>query len=241
MINSSAIIIRQDCWITVNWMADILHMYHGSVFTIVHNHLNIRHICARWTQRLQMPEQKLMQIDVYWELQNLIIDHGEAYLNFIIVGDERWLHHYNPKNKQTTTVKKISLSLMPKKARVVQSAWNALITMEWLTSMKCPRHTYNNYWNMTIAKPFQQEYPELQPFCWHQYHDNTYRHIASVIAQHLADKTLNVCHHNLHTFRTMLHVTFFCSLTWNQSCGTSVFTPQWPATLIKVDAVLKTM
>lgn len=52
MINTAAIIVQEDCQIIVDGMADMLHVSHSSAFTIVHDHLNMRHVFARWVLRL---------------------------------------------------------------------------------------------------------------------------------------------------------------------------------------------
>jgi hypothetical protein len=38
------------------------------------------------------------------ELQRLVAEHGEAYLNSIITGDESWLHHYDSESKQASSL-----------------------------------------------------------------------------------------------------------------------------------------
>jgi hypothetical protein len=48
------------------------------------------------------------------ELQRLVAEHGEAYLNSIITGDESWLHLYDLESKQASTVWKSPSSPMPK-------------------------------------------------------------------------------------------------------------------------------
>ncbi|KAJ4446108.1 hypothetical protein ANN_12800, partial [Periplaneta americana] len=52
------------------------------------------------------------------ELQHLISEHGKVYLNFIITGDESWLHNYDPGSKHASRQGIIQFS-MPKEAKVV--------------------------------------------------------------------------------------------------------------------------
>lgn len=49
-------------------MADMLHITYSSALTIMHDHLNMRCICARWVLKLLMPEQKQTQVEMCWEL-----------------------------------------------------------------------------------------------------------------------------------------------------------------------------
>lgn len=114
IINTAAIIVWEYYSITVAGMADMLYISSNSVFTILHDHLNVRCICAEWVPRFLIPVQKLMWVKVYYELQHLVVEHGEAYFNSIISSDESWLHHYYPKSKQTSKVWKTSSSPKPK-------------------------------------------------------------------------------------------------------------------------------
>lgn len=66
-------------------MAHMLHISHGTMFTIQHDHLNMRQVCVRLVPRLLMPEQKLIRVEVYQNLQCVVMEHVKTYLNSILL------------------------------------------------------------------------------------------------------------------------------------------------------------
>lgn len=42
IINTAGVIVRKDCRVTVDVMADMLHISHATAFTIMHNCLNMK-------------------------------------------------------------------------------------------------------------------------------------------------------------------------------------------------------
>lgn len=54
MINRATVIVwRKRCWVTVDGMAKMVHVSYssGKAFTVLHDHLNMRHMRARWVSR----------------------------------------------------------------------------------------------------------------------------------------------------------------------------------------------
>lgn len=94
MINIAAIFVRKDHKKNCGWNGRHITHIPQFAFTILHEHLNMRRVCARCVLRLLMLEEKLMRVEVCQELQCLVAKHGEAYFNSFITSDERWLHYY---------------------------------------------------------------------------------------------------------------------------------------------------
>lgn len=72
----------------------MLHISNSIVLTIMHSYLNLRHVCVRWLPKLQMPEQKLMYVEVSKELQHLVVEQARPTFhrsseNSIISDDKR--------------------------------------------------------------------------------------------------------------------------------------------------------
>lgn len=76
-------------------------------------------------------------------LHSLIVEHGEAYLNSIITGDESWLHDYDSRNKHKSADWKSPSYPMSKKAKVVCLAEEVMVISfincnGMVYNMKCP-------------------------------------------------------------------------------------------------------
>lgn len=204
-INTAAVIVREDRRITLDRLANMLNISHGSAFKIIHNHLHMRRVCARWVPRLLTPEQMMVRVEVCQELQRLVAEHGEAYLNSIITGDETWLHHYDPESKQASSVWKTPSSPTPKKAKVVRSARKVMMIsffdyrgMVYQHEVP-PRTTVNGeYYKQVLkhlAEHIRRKRPELYPSGWRLHHDNARPHVCNIVTQYLARKNIECVPH----------------------------------------------
>lgn len=195
-INTAAVIVREDRRITLRNLSEVLRISYGSVFTIMHDHLHMTRVCARWVPRLLTPEQKVVRMETSHEVLRLFADGGDAFLKSIITGDESWLHHYDPEGKQASTVWKSPGSPTPKKAKVVPSAGKVMV----ITFFDCngmiyqhavPPHTtvtaaYYTSVLATLRKHIAKKRPELSRTGWRLHHDNARPHVANQVMQFLA-------------------------------------------------------
>lgn len=51
-----------------------------------------------------VPEQMTMRMEACRELLRLFADGGNKFLEYVVAGDESWLHHYDREAKQGSTV-----------------------------------------------------------------------------------------------------------------------------------------
>jgi hypothetical protein len=58
-------------------------------------------------------------------------EHGEAFLNRIVTGDETWVFHYTPESKAESMTWKHRHSAAKKKFKTVQSAGKVMATVFW--------------------------------------------------------------------------------------------------------------
>jgi len=79
--------------ISIDYIAAILDISHGSVYTILKQHLGLRKITSRWVPHKLTDEQRQRRIDICMEnLQKF--ESGSWRLCDIITGDESWLFDY---------------------------------------------------------------------------------------------------------------------------------------------------
>jgi hypothetical protein len=67
---------------------------HGLAYSIIHDRLKFRKVCARWVSRELEHREKINRMGL--SLQHLLryADEGENMLNRIFTGDESLVHHY---------------------------------------------------------------------------------------------------------------------------------------------------
>ena len=99
----------------------------GSIETILHDHLHMSRVSARWVPRLMTlnqnlltPNQKEQRADSCKEL--IEIESKESrFFDRIVTMDETWVHHFDPERKSSPMQWKTPSSPKPKKARVEPS------------------------------------------------------------------------------------------------------------------------
>jgi histone-lysine N-methyltransferase SETMAR len=117
--------------IKVREIAEDLDISVGSVETIIHEHLGMAKVAARWVPRLLTTEMKKTRLECSRDLLELYNADPEKFLCRIVTGDETWLHHYDPETKQASMQWKHSDSPPPKKARTQPSAGKIMATIFW--------------------------------------------------------------------------------------------------------------
>ena len=85
-------LVRNNRKWKVHELVDIVKISDGSVFTILHEHLGMRNLCAKWVPREITVDQKQQRIDASEECLALLNRNKmEFYRRY-----ETWLHYYTP-------------------------------------------------------------------------------------------------------------------------------------------------
>ena len=92
----------------------------GSIETILHDHLHMSKVSARWVPRLLTPNQKEQRADSCKELIELE-SKDTRFFDWIVTMDETWVHHFDPEMKSSSMQWKMPSSPTSKKARVEPS------------------------------------------------------------------------------------------------------------------------
>jgi hypothetical protein len=81
-------LIRADRRITIDIVATAPGCSHGLAYSIMHDHLEFRRVCARWVPRELKDREKMNRMGL--SLQHLLrhADEGEDMLNRTVTGDE---------------------------------------------------------------------------------------------------------------------------------------------------------
>ncbi len=92
-------LVNKDPHISIDYIADILDVSHGSVDTILKQHLGLRKISSRWVPHQLTQQQRQQRIDIC--VENLTkFENGTWRLCDIVTGDESWFYHRKISSKQ---------------------------------------------------------------------------------------------------------------------------------------------
>ena len=102
---------------------------YGSVLNILHDHLGLSKVCARWVPRLLTPVQKSFRVETCSELLVIYSANSDNVLSRIVTGDEKWIHHWDPDTKQESMQRKHANSPPPRKFHTQPSAGKVMATI----------------------------------------------------------------------------------------------------------------
>ena len=117
--------------ISVRYIASQLGICNGSVVTILHHHLNLSKVSARWVPRMLTPEQKRNRIMTSTEMLTLMIVDPEGFMARIVTQDKTWVPYFDPETKAESKQWKHPSSLTPRKFKVTKSSWKVMVTVFW--------------------------------------------------------------------------------------------------------------
>ncbi|GFW98758.1 histone-lysine N-methyltransferase SETMAR [Trichonephila clavipes] len=121
-------LVRSDRRVTLRMLALKVDVSYGTVWTIVHDRLRFRKVCAAWVPKQFTEQQKELRMGL--ELQHLFrYQEDPAFMKRIVTGDETWCHHYEPETKRDSMQWKHASSPPPKKFRAMKSAGKVLLTV----------------------------------------------------------------------------------------------------------------
>ena len=72
----------------------------GSVYTIIHEHLGMSKVSARWVPRNLNMQDRQHRVESSQELLEVYNANPEAFHTCLVTGDETWLHHWDPDTKK---------------------------------------------------------------------------------------------------------------------------------------------
>ena len=72
----------------------------GSVYTIIHEHLGMSKVSARWVPRYLNMQDSQQRVESSQELLEVYNANPEDFHTRLVTGDETWLHHWDPDTKK---------------------------------------------------------------------------------------------------------------------------------------------
>lgn len=131
MINKIHDIVLADRRVKLREIVDIVNISKERVENILHKHLHMRKLSARWVPRLLTIDQKRNRVTTSVECLEMLRRNPDDFLRRYITVDETWIHHYTPESKIQSRQWVEAGSSAPTKAKVVASAGKVMATVFW--------------------------------------------------------------------------------------------------------------
>jgi hypothetical protein len=124
-------IVTENRRVTVNDIAAVVDISHGSAHHIIHDVLQFHKVSAKRAPRQLTPEWKQRRVDACQELLRTFEAEGGGFLTRIVTGVETWVHYHQPKTKRASTEWSHPSLQKPKKSRKKPSAGKVMLTLFW--------------------------------------------------------------------------------------------------------------
>lgn len=124
-------IVLEDARLKKKQLAEMVGVSDTTIFKILHDHLGMSKVSARWVPRMLTPPQKQQRVECSRAFLDLCNEDKDGVLSRIVTGDETWVHHYEPESKQDSMQWHKKGTAPPKKFKVSQSAGKLMATVFW--------------------------------------------------------------------------------------------------------------
>lgn len=131
MINKVYDMIMADRRIKLRELVEALNISYECVHNIIHHHLDMKKLSARWVPRLLTIDQMRKRVTTSEALLAMIRRDPKDFFRRFITVDETWVHHYTPETKEQSKQWRKSGEGPPKKAKSTHSAGKVMATVFW--------------------------------------------------------------------------------------------------------------
>lgn len=131
MVNKIHDIVLDDPKVKVREIAAVVGISTERVYNILHEHLHMKKLCARWVPRLLTIDQK--RIRVTTSEQNLanFKRNPKEFLRRFITMDETWIHFYTPESHEGSKRWVETGESAPKRPKTQESAGKVMASVFW--------------------------------------------------------------------------------------------------------------
>lgn len=99
-ISAVKAVVDLDRRVSHRVVAEMTGLSKGTVMEILHSHLHMRKVVARWVPHSLTEHQMQNRSQACARLLTMYRRHGRRVIGRIITGDETWVHHYEPESKR---------------------------------------------------------------------------------------------------------------------------------------------
>jgi histone-lysine N-methyltransferase SETMAR len=133
-IDAVRTIIENDPHSTYKQIEDILGIHSPAIYSIIHDYLKLRKVCARWVPHQLTNDQKQWRIE-FCRHSLKRFEEGQSRRVFdIITGDESWFYHYDPETKEQSKVWVSKTDPRPTKVHRNKSSGKRMVAVFFMKS-----------------------------------------------------------------------------------------------------------
>ncbi|CAF2997199.1 unnamed protein product [Rotaria sp. Silwood2] len=198
-------LVQDDPHISIDYIADILDISHGSVYTILKEHLKLKKISSRWVPHKLTPAQQQRRVEIC--IENLHkFESGAWKLGDIVTGDESWFYHRKIKSKQESKAWVAKGQSPPTEVRRQQFEEKTMFVIFFMTTgplliHQLPSGTLINaiYYRDECLKSLVQKLHKKRPSSTTNgiklHHDNARPHMNDIVFNYLQEEKIKVMAH----------------------------------------------
>ena len=123
--------VNKNRRVTLEEVANKFSIGKASAHKILHEHLGMSKVSARWVPRQLSADQKATRVINAKEHLSRFNREGDKFLNRIITGDEMWVDFSEPETKAQSKQWKRAGSPPPKKFKLSPSAGKVMLVAFW--------------------------------------------------------------------------------------------------------------
>jgi histone-lysine N-methyltransferase SETMAR len=124
-------LVLEDRRIRVRQIAEELKISKDRVGEILHNHLLMSKVSARWVPKMLTPLQRNRRVECSRDFLHLCEDDLDSICHRIVTCDETWIYQYDPESKQESMQWIKKGEKPPRKFKVQRVATKLMATIFW--------------------------------------------------------------------------------------------------------------
>lgn len=124
-------LIMTDRRLTIEMMAEILDISFGSVWTIIHEHLDMRKVCAQWVPKILRKAEMNSRVELAKQFLSKFKTSWDQIRRRLVTCDETWIYHDEPHTRQSGMEWRKRGEKGPKKPKVRENRGKLMATFFW--------------------------------------------------------------------------------------------------------------
>ena len=187
--------VMGDRRVKVRQIASAVGISTERVHNILHKHLDMRKLSARWVPRLLTLDQKRNRVKCCKESLPLFQKNPKDFKRRFVTVDETWIHYYTPETKQQSKQWVTNGESARKKTKTVPSAGKVMATVFWdsqgiilIDYLEKGKTITGQYYSLLLDR-LKTELDEKHPQLAHKkvlfHHNNAPAHTSAVVVAKL--------------------------------------------------------
>jgi histone-lysine N-methyltransferase SETMAR len=206
-IEQVRLLIEEDPYLSIKRVSTVLSISVGSAHTILHDHLNLKKVCARWIPHLLSDEQKRHRVASAQEMLDIFEGADRGRLTDIVTGDEKWFNffmmpnkhqnrHWMPHNARRHTILRPGFSTQKRMFTIFFDSSSAVV----VDMLQKGKHINSRYYRHKILPQVINHMKKNKPASLrtsrlYLLHDNASSHKTKEVNDYLATQKIKVLPH----------------------------------------------